>query len=208
MCNFILQSYSAHSPEFTGIKWEIKFYLSALLFFAVSGNETIIPVWIQAKVRIRNTEGRSHNFYLNRNLFLRKNLTATTSTIVKKTATIAATSSRSVTALRTSSLSGLTSATGLRRTATRPTRATGARHSEMAPALWDHLAKCPPMAVERTVLAAPCSTDPAKKIFRPGKHKFSFFNRKGANVVNLLTYFVRMYRTGVLIVWDFLGCLA
>ena len=161
------------------------------------------------RFRIRNTEGRSHKLYLNCNLFLRKNITATTSTIVKRTATIAATSSRSVTALRTSSLSGLTSATGLRRTATRPTRATGARHSEMAPALWDHLAKCPPMAVERTVLAAPCSTDPAKKIFRPGKHKFSFLTvREQMLLIYLHMYIVRSYRTGVLILSDFLGCLA
>ena len=34
---------AVHTPEFTGLKLEIKFYLSALLFFAGSLSGTIIP---------------------------------------------------------------------------------------------------------------------------------------------------------------------
>ena len=48
---FMLQSYSTHSPEFKGLKWEIKFLftVSALSFFAGSGSRQ------KLSMRIRNT---------------------------------------------------------------------------------------------------------------------------------------------------------
>ena len=54
---FILQSYSAHSPKFSGLKWEIpySFNLSALSFFAGSRHKF--------RIRIGNTDNY-YKFYL------------------------------------------------------------------------------------------------------------------------------------------------
>ncbi len=129
----------------------------------------------------------------------RRNLTATTWTIATRTATIAATSSRSVTALRTSSLSARISATGSPPTATRPTRATGARRSVARRVRPRVTSSRPPPSADR------CSMDPAKKIFRRGMGSFcrvSFCNRTEVDgLLSIEKGVAVLYRDFVTILW-------